>query len=126
VTALDIVHRLRHHGIRLSVRGTRIVADARVPPPAHVGRVLRRHRAALIGALRGRDVEIEAPALSARDRESIGCTHKVGDSYTMGDGDGPLVDLLLGLTTIEQLAKEQEERLHRYRGFLRGLRGRAN
>jgi hypothetical protein len=88
--------------------------------------VLRRHRAALIGALRGRDSEIEAPVLSARDRELIGCTHKIGDDYTFGDGDGPLVDLLLGFTTIEQLAQEQDERLHRYRGFLRGLRGRAN
>lgn len=124
MTALDVVHRLRHHGIRLSASGSRLSIAGAVTPA--VRRVLARHRPALVAALRGRDVEIEAPALSARDRELIGCTHKVGDGYTLGDGDGPLVDLLLGFTTIEQLAKEQEERLHRYRGFLRGLRGRAN
>jgi hypothetical protein len=125
VTALDIVHRLRHHGIRLSVRGTRIVADARVSPPAHVGRVLRRHRAALIGALRGRDSEIEAPVLSARDREAIGCTHRIGDGFTTGDGDGPLIDLMLGFTTIDELADAHLDRLRRWHQFLGAMRRRG-
>lgn len=124
MTASDVIARLAHHGHPVRVVGRRLTVSGQVP--ARVRYVLRQHRRALLDALAGRgDAEIPQQQLSARERDVIGATHDIGGTWTMGDGDGPLIDLLLGFTTIDELAEQHLDRLRRWRGFLHGVRRRA-
>jgi hypothetical protein len=122
VTARDVLDRLAYHGHPVRAVGRSLTVSGRVP--ARVRYVLRQHRRALLDALAGRgDVEIPQK-LSARDRDLIGATHRIGDTYTLGDGDGPLIDLMLGFTTIDELADAHLDRLRRWHQFLGAMRCR--
>jgi hypothetical protein len=123
VTAIDIVQRLRHHGIRPSLRANRIAVDASVPPPERVRRVLRDHRAALIDALRGRDREIDM-GIPARTLDEIGA-FKLRGVWTHDLGDQVLWDLFLGFTTGDELAEAHREKLARARRMLAGAARRV-
>jgi hypothetical protein len=122
VTARDVLDRLAYRGHPVRAVGRSLTVAGRVP--ARVRYVLRQHRCALLDALAGRgDVEIPQK-LSARDRDLIGATHRIGDTYTLGDGDGPLIDLLLGFVTIDELADAHLDRLRRWHQFLGAMRRR--
>jgi hypothetical protein len=124
VTYRDALDRLAQRGHAVSVTRGRLAVRGALPP--RVQAIVRRHRAALLAAHRGHDAEITDLKLDARTRDAIGATHKIGDQYTTGDGDGPIVDLFLGFTDLDELEAAQRDRLHRWRGFLRGMRRRAN
>lgn len=118
MTAIDIVQRLRHHGIRLSLRANRIAVDASAPPPERVRRVLRDHRAALIDALRGRDREIDM-GIPARTLDEIGAC-KLRGVWTHDLGDQVLWDLFLGLASEEDLAAAHRDKIARGLRMLAG------
>jgi hypothetical protein len=116
VTALDVLDRLAHHGVRVTASGRRLTIDGRAS--AQVRRVLRDHRVALIDALHGRDHEIALP-FSRPLLDEVGAFRLQG-VWTHDLGDQVLIDLFLGLVLVEDLAAAHRDKVARAQRMLAG------